>query len=107
MPSPTVPASAVHAAAWQLLADAAPSSSPAPAQPQRAAAAADDQDVAEEPSSSGVLFSGPTVDWPLPAGLDLAHVNVVLSGGTSGVGLEAAKASRSKGGLWFGRGAAP
>ncbi|KAL4420287.1 hypothetical protein ABPG77_005627 [Micractinium sp. CCAP 211/92] len=38
-----------------------------------------------------VLASGPTITYPLPAGLDLSNLTVVLTGGTSGLGLEAAK----------------
>lgn len=49
--------------------------------------------VAAAAEAAAPLASGPTVTCPLPAGLDLAHMHIVLSGGTSGVGLEAAKAS--------------
>jgi hypothetical protein len=37
------------------------------------------------------LASGPTIDYPLPRSLDLANTNIVITGGTSGIGLEAAK----------------
>eukprot|EP00887_Chlorella_sp_A99_P000519 scaffold17.g519.t1 len=32
--------------------------------------------------------------YPLPASLDLSHLHVILTGGSSGIGLEATKASR-------------
>lgn len=41
--------------------------------------------------SQRVLASGPTTSYPLSPGLDLSNLTVVLTGGTSGLGLEAAK----------------
>lgn len=45
----------------------------------------------DEREAPRVLASGPTISYPLPAGLDLSQLTVVLTGGTSGLGLEAAK----------------
>lgn len=59
-----------------------PSSAHTPHGPATVAAAAE---------AAAPLASGPTFTFPLPAGLDLAHLHVVLTGGTSGIGLEAAK----------------
>lgn len=71
MPQPALADSAVHAAGRQLAASEA--------EAERVAAAA------------MPLASGPTVGWPLGRGVDLAGTNILLTGGTSGVGLEAAK----------------
>ncbi|KAL4439975.1 hypothetical protein ABPG75_002976 [Micractinium tetrahymenae] len=45
----------------------------------------------DEREAPRVLASGPTITYPLPAGLDLHNLTVVLTGGTSGLGLEAGK----------------
>ncbi|PRW33149.1 WW domain-containing oxidoreductase isoform X1 [Chlorella sorokiniana] len=47
--------------------------------------------VSAAAEAAAPLASGPTYTFPLPAGLDLTHLHIVLTGGTSGVGLEAAK----------------
>lgn len=47
--------------------------------------------VAAATEAAAPLASGPKFTFALPAGLDLAHLHVVLTGGTSGIGLEAAK----------------
>ena len=43
------------------------------------------------------LASEPALHSPLPQSLDLAQMNVIITGSTSGIGLEAAKV-----GLWAG-----
>ena len=44
----------------------------------------------QQRASQQPLASGPTLSYPLPKNLDLAHLHVVITGGTSGIGLEAA-----------------
>ena len=45
----------------------------------------------QQRASQEPLASGPTLSYPLPLNLDLAHLHVIITGGTSGIGLEAAK----------------
>jgi NADP-dependent 3-hydroxy acid dehydrogenase YdfG len=43
------------------------------------------------------------VSYPLPREVDLSNTNIIITGGTSGVGLEAAKVGRGPSGLLLGR----
>ena len=68
---------------------AAGATSAAPRRPSSPSKAAPAAAAATPPLTP--LASGPAISYPLPRELDLANTNILITGGTSGVGLEAAK----------------